>query len=283
MQATRSHQRFILRRALLAGTLLVAGVAAGATPAHAGANAHGGPPVPHPIHDALADVLVRVRGSEVCSGTPITGTRYVVTAAHCVLDGDRTTFSVTVIRDGVESPAAAVLVDERYRDDPRPQLDAAVLVMDHVVPGTSAAIGAAIPTTGSLTIAGFQPLNSDGSLLRGQHPHDLPTPKGATGTVIQIASAPAACTVPAASVSLTAGDVDVRCGLIPGASGGGMYAHIDGRIVLVGIVSTVTFDLAMNGIVPLGSLHELLRHPERYRHEAAPRHGATGAARVVLS
>jgi hypothetical protein len=62
-----------------------------------------------------------------------------------------------------------------------------------------------------------------------------------------------------------------------------MYARIDGRIVLVGIVSTVSFDLAVNGIVPLGSLHELLRHPERYRYEATARHGGTGAARVVLS
>jgi hypothetical protein len=89
--------------------------------------------------------------------------------------------------------------------------------------------------------------------------------------------------VPIASVSLTGGEVDVPCGLIPGASGGGMFTQIDGRIVLVGIVSTVTHDLAVNGIVPLGSLHELLRHPERYRHEATARHDGTGGARVVLS
>ena len=49
--------------------------------------------------------------------------------------------------------------------------------------------------------------------------------------------------------------------------------------MLVGIVSTVAFDLSLNGVVPLESLRELLRHPEKYRHEVtATRHtGDTGA------
>src|SRR6476646_7639458 len=43
-----------------------------------------GPRRPELFHGGAADVIVRLHG-EVCSGTPITGTVYVVTAAHCVL------------------------------------------------------------------------------------------------------------------------------------------------------------------------------------------------------
>ena len=163
-----------------------------------------------------------------------------------------------------------MLVDDRYLDDPTAKLDAAVLVMDRPLPGPSAVVGAAVPTTtGSVTIAGFQPLDSDGTLLRGTRPHDLPRPKGATGHVIEIASAPAGCTVPTVALSVADSGVDVRCGLIPGASGGGMFTDVDGTMVLVGIVSTVTRDLTANGIVPLQSLHELLRHSDEYRHDTA--------------
>ena len=59
----------------------------------------------------MADVLVRIRGGGPCSGTPITGTRFVATAAHCVLDRDGNVESRTVVRDGVEYRAVAVLVD----------------------------------------------------------------------------------------------------------------------------------------------------------------------------
>jgi hypothetical protein len=236
---------------------------------------------PRLVDDAITDTLVRVQGARMCSGTPIAGTVYVVTAAHCVLDRDRRTVSATVVRDGIKTSATAVLVDEHYLDDPSAQFDAAVLVMDQAVPGASATLGSEMPTTGSVTVAGLQPLDRDGTLLRGKHLDDVPPPQGATGTLIKIASAPAACTVATDSLSISGGRVDVPCGLIPGASGGGMFARINGAIVLVGIVSTVTFDLAANGIVPLQSLHELLRHPDKYRHEATPRR--TSSARVILS
>ncbi len=42
--------------------------------------------------------------------------------------------------------------------------------------------------------------------------------------------------------------------------------------MLVGILSTVTADLSANGIVPLASLHELLKHPDRYTHRFATGH-----------
>lgn len=235
------------------------------------------------VHGAVADVLVRVYGSKACSGTPITGTHFVVTAAHCVLDRDGEAAAATVSRDGVTYSAAAVLFDDHYLDPPGPQLDAAVLVMDQVVPDGSASVGAAIPTTGALTITGLQSLDSDGTLLRGKHPHEPLTPKGVTGTYIKIASAPAGCTVPITSLSIRADRVDVPCGLIPGASGGGLFAEVDGTIVLAGIVSTVTFDQSANGVVPLASLHELFQHPQRYWHDLTATHGTRNVQRVVVS
>jgi hypothetical protein len=240
------------------------------------------PDGPRRIQGVIAGVLVQVRGGAVCSGTPITGTKYVVTAAHCVLDRHGKAAARAVVRDGETYMPTAVYVDERYFDAPKPQLDAAVLVMDEVVPGMSATVGVAIPTTGTVTVAGFQPLDTDGTLLRGTGPHDLPRPKGTTGNLIEIDSAPSGCTVPTGALSVTVNEVEIPCGLIPGASGGGLYTDLDGAIVLIGIVSTVSVDLSTNGVVPLESLHELLQHPERYRHDvtATPR---GDSARVILS
>lgn len=294
MHATTPNRiQSITNRALLAGTMLVVGIVATASPTSADStdltadstihDAHqhapeGGPRI---IHGAIADVVVRVRGGAVCSGTPITGTAYVLTAAHCVLDRDGKAAARTVVRDGVTYTATAVLVDERYFDERTSQLDAAVLVMDQVIPGRSATIATSMPTTGSVTIAGLQPVDSDGSLLRGTGPHNRPSPKGATGNLIEIESVPAGCTVPTASLSIADDQVEIPCGLIPGASGGGMFVQVNETIVLVGIVSTVTADLSANGVVPLDSLHELLRHPRTYWHEVTASHGPGSSAPVV--
>jgi hypothetical protein len=238
---------------------------------------------PQLVRGAIADVLVRVRGGGVCSGTPITDTVYVVTAAHCVLDRRGHAGARTVVRDGITYAATAVLVDDRYTQHPQPQRDAAVLVLDAVMPGPSATVGVALPSAGSVTIAGFQALDSDGTLLRGKGPHDVLVPKGATGSLIKIESAAAGCTVPTASLSITTTRVDVRCGLIPGASGGGLFVDVDRTMQLVGIVSTVSADLTSNGVVPLESLHELLRHPERYRHDVRAGSGTGGRGHVARS
>ncbi len=218
----------------------------------------------------MADVLVRVRGGTVCSGTPIAGTTYVVTAAHCVLDtrgGSRQAEPRTVRRGGQTYVAHEALVDDRYLDGPNPALDAAVLVMDQIVAGPAATIGVALPSTGNVTIAGYQPVDTDGTLLRGSSPHDLPSPTGATGDVTIIDTQPAGCTVPSQKLEVTKGRVDIACGLIPGVSGGGLFAERHGHVELVGIVSTVSADMTSNGIVPLDALLELTRHPERYRHD----------------
>ena len=109
---------------------------------------------PHLIDDAYADVLVRLRGG-VCSGTPITGTVYVVTAAHCVLTDSGEVTRKTVVRDHVRYPAVAVLVDTDYAKHPSAALDAAVLIMAQVIPGPSARIGSALPDSGDADAGGL--------------------------------------------------------------------------------------------------------------------------------
>ena len=234
------------------------------------------------VHGAIADVLVRVRGGVVCSGTPITGTRYVVTAAHCVLDSHGNAAARTVVRDGVSYTATAVLVDSRYFDEPTAQFDAAVLVMDQVIPGRSAIIGTGLPTRGSVTIAGFQSLDSDGTLLRARRCTTCPSPRGRPAISSRSSRCPPVAPFrPGRWQSRTS--VDIPCGLIPGASGGGIFAEVDGTMVLVGIVSTVTSDLTSNGVVPLESLHELLRHPEQYWQEVTVNPRTAGHPPVVRS
>ena len=58
----------------------------------------------------------------------------------------------------------------------------------------------------------------------------------------------------------------VPCGLIPGASGGGLFVERNGKQILVGITSTVAADLTYNGLVPLAVLHDLLNNSAAYTH-----------------
>jgi hypothetical protein len=211
---------------------------------------------PHLIDDRTGDVVVRIQG-HVCSGTPITGTVYVVTAAHCVLNERGDVVQRTVVRDHVWYPAVDVLVDTRYHDRPSEALDAAVLVMARPIPGPSVRVGADLPDSGSVTLAGLQPLDSDGSLLRGRKGVDAQTalPYEAAGCVDSIDA-----------LNVSPDRVIVPCGLVRGGSGGGLYAEQDGELVLVGILSTVMAGERANGVVPLASLQELLAHPDRYAH-----------------
>jgi hypothetical protein len=138
--------------------------------------------------------------------------------------------------------------------------------MDRAIPGLAATLGDTLPTQGLVTLAGFQPIDTDGTLLRGTRYDDRPTPKGVTGSVIKIESLPSGCVDCASSIEIAADQLKVGCGLIPGASGGGLFVEQDGGLVLLGIISTVGFDLSYNGLTPLAAVHELLGHPGEYKH-----------------
>ena len=215
----------------------------------------------------VADVLVRVRGGANCSGTPIMGGTLVVTAAHCVLDDDgQVAASRTVVWDGTSFKPSAVLVNQAYHDSRHVRLDAAVLLMSEAIPGATAALGDRLPATGLATVAGIQPLDTDGSLLRGTRFDNRPHPTAASGPVVEIESSAAGCVGPAADLQISVARVKVPCGLIPGASGGGLFVGPTERPILVGVISTVAHDLSYNEVVPLLELHELLDNPDRYLH-----------------
>jgi hypothetical protein len=220
---------------------------------------------PHRIDDDVSRLVVRLVGN-TCTGTPITGTVYVVTAAHCVLTESGEVTQRTIVRDHVRYPAVAVLVNTEYHEHPSAANDAAVLIMAQEIPGPSARIGVSLPTSGELTLAGFQPLDSDGSLLRGKNVNDHPRPKNASGATDVLTYEPASCVVSADALEVHDTRVMVPCGLIPGASGGGLYVHDEDGYSLVGILSSVTADYKVNGVVPLDSLVELLAHPQLYAH-----------------
>jgi hypothetical protein len=247
------------------------------------------PVAPRRLTGGVADVIVRIRGGAVCSGTPITGTAIVVTAAHCVLDRDGSVGGRTVVRDGVEYRAIAVLVDVTYHATPLTALDAAVLLMDRPIPGPSATLGSGVPATGSVTLAGYQGIDSDGTLLRGTDPHNTPLPKSArdgAGGLVEIETAPAGCENDVAAVEVTVAWLRVPCGLIPGASGGGLFASTGdtpGSIELVGVLSTVSPDIRHNGVVPLSSLMELLENQADYLHVPADDSQPRATVRVARS
>jgi hypothetical protein len=216
----------------------------------------------------VGDTVVRVWGSTVCSGTPLTGTKFVVTAAHCVLDEDGAIADYTrVERDGVEYFPVSIVVNPSYHNSQGPLLDAAVLVMDQDISGPSATLADSFPNEGLVTVAGLQPLDTDGSLLRGTRWDNRPLPRGATHGVIEIHTAPAGCVHPASDAEITHDQVNVPCGLIPGASGGGLFVERDGELMLAGIISTVDRNLTYNGLVPLAALRQLLLHPIPYTHD----------------
>jgi Trypsin len=146
MRVTRRHSTGVtLRMVLIAVTALGPATAPTVTDAlergTAGVESLAELSQPHVLDGDVAEVIVRVRGSSVCSGTPITDTRLVITAAHCVLDIAGEVTAVTVVRDGVEYVPQAVLLNPRYDDAPSARLDAAVLVMDRAIPGTTATNG----------------------------------------------------------------------------------------------------------------------------------------------
>ena len=201
----------------------------------------------------------------------------MVTAAHCVLGTEgRLSATSIVLADGTERAASAVFVNLDYHVAPSPRLDAAVLVMADNVAGPAAIISDQLPEHGALTVAGLQPIDTDGSLLRGTNAHDRPLRNGATGPITTTRSAPAGCVLDRTELSISEDRLTAPCGLIPGASGGGLFAEIGNHLLLLGIISTVADDLSSNGLTPATAINDLLADPHSYRHEI--RHSPSDAS-----
>ena len=103
-------------------------------------------------------------------------------------------------------------------------------------------------------------------MLRGTRYDNRPAPKGTVGRVGELDTAAAGCVHPASDVEITTNQVTVPCGLIPGASGGGLFVEVHGELQLVGVLSTVAPDLSYNGVTPLEAIHRLLDNPAAYIH-----------------
>jgi hypothetical protein len=61
-------------------------------------------------------------------------------------------------------------------------------------------VGSALPDSGQVTLAGYQPIDSDGTLSRGPGRTNFLLPKAATGTPNDFPYRPASCVAPVQSL-----------------------------------------------------------------------------------
>jgi hypothetical protein len=225
-----------------------------------------------------ASILVRVRGQGVCTGAPIMGTKYVVTAAHCVLDKKTwelsTRYDVRVEYNDQRFDVDHVLVDleaQPHDGAMHPEIDVAVLVLRTEIPGVGVELGVDKDALSGATLVALQTLATKDSFLRPTDYKSLKAPKGASNSgVITYEAAPAACTVSAPEIEVReAGYLQIPCGMIPGGSGGPMIVKHAGKFILVGVLSTVNFELTSNGIAPVSAVARLLASPEKFMHDFA--------------
>lgn len=222
-------------------------------------------------------VLVKVRGAGVCSGVPVSGTNFVITAAHCVVEkstghvGSR--YDLRVEREGNRYDIAEVLVDWNWGPEMDSANDVAVLVMSEQVPGPKVSISDEYQVAKPSIMVGYQPLDGDGTWLRGENYDDLVHAKGSASGIVNITSTPAACTAAPGEVSRTKSMTwDFPCGMVPGASGGPVLVESgSGNYALVGVISAVNYSLTRNFIAPVDKVHALLANPEKYlKHLTQP-------------
>jgi hypothetical protein len=210
--------------------------------------------------DEESGYLVTVHGprSGFCSGAPITGTNLVVTAAHCVVvrdpDAVGTRYNLRVERSGVRYEVLEVYADMSWEEGWKPEDDVAVLVMEYPIPGPGLALAEAFEPAAA-TLVGFQPA-SNGAWLRGlDYDSHIDTVR-----TTNHANAPAACSIIATSfVQSKYGHWWVPCGMVPGVSGGPLVVAGVSGPTLIGVSSSVDFDLEFNGVAPVEKVQYLLR------------------------
>lgn len=216
--------------------------------------------LPNPAVYQESRHLVRVLGpGGLCSGTPIRGTRYVVTAAHCVLSpttgkvdaGDIVTIfddgeSYRVVRAMVRETGVPLSEMKDWRND------AAVLVL-----GTSLGDGVLLGESDDIASGGvlvaYQRVDADGRFYRGS-----PTVKAGFSEFV-----PASCRFPGRQIRIVDGYLVVPCAMQPGGSGGPVLSQIGGEYFLVGVLSSLAEDYSYNNVAPVATIKDLLSHPGR--------------------
>jgi hypothetical protein len=214
----------------------------------------------------VAELIVRLSGpaAGVCTGTPIDGGRMVVTAGHCTVDR----------RGAVRLPTVTDAYGETYRVTGayvRPgsvwidgaavaEHDAAVLVLDEPVRGASATL-AGPGAGGPFTVAGMQPIDSRGELIRPGSLYDGYRPADVVGRV------PAGCvldTVEPRSSELGP-TIRAACGTRRGSSGGPLLVPAaDGGFAVAGVVSTANGDATWVTMTPSSVHAELIADPSAF-------------------
>ncbi len=219
-----------------------------------------------------SSILVRVRGQGICTGTPITGTLYVVTAAHCIVDKRTweftTRYDVRVEYNDKRYDVTSVLVDvEAYPQDGQlySNRDVAVLILREQIPGVGAYLGEDSLIENGATLVGYQSTSSIESFYRPKDYASLKQGKNNVG-VIPLASAPAACSIRREDIEIRKGFWSVPCGMIPGGSGGPMIVSTANDLYIVGVLSSVNASLSSNGIAPVSAVRALIANPAKYTH-----------------
>ncbi len=220
--------------------------------------------------------LVSVRSKGRCSGVPLKGTLYVVTAAHCVLDqytGKFTSkYDIRVEYNDTRYDVSAVLVQETFAPSTGKVLsatDIAVLVLTKSIPGIGVDLGSREDILNGGTLIGYQPVAGEDTFY---HPskHSELTEIGLLANV-----APAACTFTGDQVKTLKNFWSIPCGMIPGGSGGPVLVLKNGKLLLVGVLSSVDGSLSSNGITPVSIAAEMLRNPDKYYYSLTNVQGYT--------
>jgi hypothetical protein len=227
--------------------------------------------------EAETALVVTVRGVGICTGAPIEGTRFVVTAAHCLLDRETgeisTRHDLRVERDGTRYDIESVIVDPSSAvGRVVPARDAAILILTTRVHGRGVRIapvgvrgvdGYPVPADASGGLAvliGHQPVDVEGRFHRGKDYHDRRTLGGASPGAVYVGHVTAACDT--FTHTRRDGFLLYPCGMVPGGSGGPVLERGTNR--LLGVISSVNRELTWNGVTPVDEIVRLLEREERY-------------------